>query len=384
MTFDVAVVGAGIHGASAAFHLASRGVRIVIFEQGTPAGGPTGRSSAICRAYYTNPFLARAARDSIQMLAHFDRITGMETSGYRRTGALFLHPPEDAPKVERVVPELNRIGITAQILGIKELAARFPSFDLEGIELGVWEPDAGYADPFATTHGFFRRAVELGAEPRLGTQVTRIEVDAGQGFTLLTSDGGRTSCDRVLIAAGPWTKPLAGQVGVDLPLTVERHIVGTFRWGGGTRLPLHADLASSYYLRPEGGELFLVGRLSSAPPADPDHFNERATDLEIAELSGLLVRRAPALEMSEVHGGWASLYDVSPDWQPVIGEISPGVFVDAGTSGHGFKLAPALGRHVADLVMGERPDPSLDQFHPRRFDRGRVLAAGYGEARILG
>ncbi len=97
-----------------------------------------------------------------------------------------------------------------------------------------------------------------------------------------------------------------------------------------------------------------------------------------------ITRRAPDLERSEPRGGWASLYDVSPDWQPVIGEVAPGVFVDAGTSGHGFKLAPALGGHVAALVAGDEVDPGLLEFHPRRFDEGRMLDAGYREARILG
>ena len=75
---------------------------------------------------------------------------------------------------------------------------------------------------------------------------------------------------------------------------------------------------------------------------------------------------------------------MSPDWQPVIGEIAPGVFVDAGTSGHGFKLAPALGAHIADLLTGADADPGLEQFHPRRFERAGGLDAGFGEARILG
>jgi glycine/D-amino acid oxidase-like deaminating enzyme len=93
----------------------------------------------------------------------------------------------------------------------------------------------------------------------------------------------------------------------------------------------------------------------------------------------------PHLAASEFHGGWASLYDVSPDWQPVIGEVAPNVFVDAGTSGHGFKLAPALGKHVADLVVGSADlDPGLAEFDPFRFERGSSLAAGYRDARILG
>jgi glycine/D-amino acid oxidase-like deaminating enzyme len=75
---------------------------------------------------------------------------------------------------------------------------------------------------------------------------------------------------------------------------------------------------------------------------------------------------------------------VSPDWQPVIGEIAPGIVVDAGTSGHGFKLAPMLGKHVADLVAGGPVDPALAEFDPFRFERGHLLAAGYRDNRILG
>ena len=105
---------------------------------------------------------------------------------------------------------------------------------------------------------------------------------------------------------------------------------------------------------------------------------------ETERLGSAAIRRAPALRHATSRGGWASLYDVSPDWQPVIGEIAPGVFVDAGTSGHGFKLAPALGGHIADLITGADADPGLEQFHPRRFERAGALDAGFGEARILG
>jgi sarcosine oxidase subunit beta len=381
-TFRVAIIGAGVHGASAAFHLAAQGVSVVVFERSTPASGPTGLSSAVCRAYYTNEFLAGAAHDSIEMLADFARITG-QGSGYRRTGGLFLHPPEDGPKVAETVVRLNALGIVTEVLPAAEVAARFPLFDLTGIGLGAWERDAGYADPAATTTGLFGRSVELGAEPRLNTTVVALETE-GDSWSVVASDGSRTPADRVLIAAGPWTRGLASRVGVDLPLTVERHIVGTFRWGTAAPIPLHADLVGGYYFRPEGQDLFLVGPLHPAPEADPDSFQEHIGPQEVSTLAGAVVRRVPQLAAAEVHGGWASLYDVSPDWQPVIGEIAPGVFVDAGTSGHGFKVAPALGGHVADLVMDRSPDPGLAQFHPGRFEKSEGLAAGYGEARILG
>ena len=115
----------------------------------------------------------------------------------------------------------------------------------------------------------------------------------------------------------------------------------------------------------------------------PDRFDKTIGHEEELALENAVARRYPLMHDAQPRGGWASLYDVSPDWQPVIGEIADGVFVDAGTSGHGFKLAPALGRHVADLVLG-RPDPRIAQFDPNRFEKGELLSAGYRDARILG
>lgn len=381
-TYDVAVVGAGVHGASAAFHLASRGVRTVVLDPRGPAGGPTGRSSAICRAYYTNAFLADVARESIAMFRDFPEHTGRE-SGFRATGLLVLHPPQDEATVREVVPRLNAQGIRTELLTPEQILGEWPAFALDDIAIGAHELDAGYADPVLTTQGLLERARELGAEVRYGAAVTALE-PAGSEWAVVAADGTRASCARVLLATGPWTKPLAEQVGADLPLTVERHIVATFAWGGAAPMPAHGDLPNGYYFRPEGDELFLMGPLHEEPNADPDDFPEALADAEGADLAERVVRRVPALERAEARGGWASLYDVSPDWQPVIGEVAPGVYVDAGTSGHGFKLAPALGRHVADLVQGAHVNPGLEQFHPRRFAEHHELGAGYGDARILG
>ncbi len=380
-SYDVAVIGAGVHGASVAFHLANRGVPTAVIERTSPAGGPTGRSSAIVRAYYTNAFLARVAGDSIAMFRDFERHTGRD-AGFRQTGLLVLHPPEDEATVREVVPRLNDQGIPTDLLEPQQVVAEWPAFDLDGIAIAAFERDAGYADPVLTTQGLLERARELGAEINLGHGVMSIE-RRGSAWNVSTTEG-LIAAERVLIAAGPWSAPLAAMVGADLPLTVERHIVATFAWSDDTRVPAHGDLPNGYYFRPEGDELFLMGPLHPEPTVDPDDFDERVGANEAERLGAGVVRRAPALRHATARGGWASLYDVSPDWQPVIGEIAPGVFVDAGTSGHGFKLAPALGAHIADLLTGADADPGLDQFHPRRFEQAGALDAGFGEARILG
>lgn len=382
-TFDVGIVGGGIHGAAAAYHLAAHGVSTVLFERGTPASGPTGRSSAVCRAYYTNGFLARAARDSITMLERFDELTGVD-AGYRRTGMTYLHPPEDLEAMRGAVGQLNGLGIATDLLEGDAIAEHLPGFDLEGVGGAAFEHGAGHADPHASTEGLVRKAAADGAEIRPGTTIVALEPDATGGGVLVAVDGSRSACGRILIAAGPWTRPLARQAGVDLPLTVERHIVGTFRWAGAAPAPAHGDLVQGYYLRPEGEAQFLMGPVHPEPEADPDDYAEEIAPDEVERLASMVMRRVPGLAAAVSTRGWASLYDVSPDWQPMIGEIAPGVFVDAGTSGHGFKLAPALGAYVADLVIGVTVDPGLAAFDPFRFERGVELAAGYRDARILG
>ena len=382
---EVGIIGAGIHGASAAFHLASRGVRVTVFEQVAPAGGPTGRSSAICRAYYTNRYLARIAHASLDMFRTFGELTGGKECGFHQTGALYLHPDTDTDALHDAARYMNSIGTRIEMLSPADVRREFPLFELNGVGVAAWEPDAGYADPVATTAGLLARACELGATQRLYTRVIGIEPRTGGGAKLVLDGGEAVECERLLIAAGPWTRALAAQLGVDLRLTVERHYVATIRWSSAREMRYaHADIASGYYCKPEGDDLYCLGPLTPEPEVDPDE-PVRGIDIEESHaLARLATRRIPRLKEAVSTGGWASLYDVSPDWMPVIGEIAPGVFVDAGTSGHGFKLGPALGADVAALLTGDEVDAGINEFNPGRFSAGQPLTAGYGKARILG
>ena len=381
---DVVIIGAGVHGASGAYHLAQSGARVTVVERLTPAGGPTGLSSGVCRAYYTNAFLAEAARDSIRMMLDFEGIGQGHDSGYRRTGFLYLHPPQDVEEVIDNAARLNGLDIRVELHTGDDLQRQFPQFVLDDIGIGAYEVDAGYADPAGTTAGMIAGAVAAGAALRSHAAVQGLRLRPGGGAVVLLAGGESLAAERLLIAAGPWTASLASQIGVDLPLTVERHVVATTRLGDPARISFgHGDLVTGYYCRPEGADQYVMGWTHPGEGVNPDRFDQTIGQEEELALENAVARRYPLMHDAQPRGGWASLYDVSPDWQPVIGEIADGVFVDAGTSGHGFKLAPALGRHVADLVLG-RPDPRIAQFDPRRFENGELLSAGYRDARILG
>jgi glycine/D-amino acid oxidase-like deaminating enzyme len=309
----------------------------------------------VCRAYYTNDFLARVAHEALELFAG----GALEDAAYQRTGALFLHGQEEAGDVPPVVDRLASIGTPLELLDKSALESRFPGFVLDDIALGVWEDDGGRADPVGTTTGLYRKALDQGLTSRLRTTVTHIE-SSPEGVTVIAADGRPTTCERLLIAAGPWTAPLARQAGVDLPLTVERHWVVTCKWGSATPIPfVFADIPGGYYATPEGSNMFCLGPLSEEPNADPDHYDEGIHNDEVDRMLEPVARRVPALQGAEFVGGWASLYDVSPDWQPVIGEIAP-----PGSRAGAVPPRPLRGRPHRRRRFRRHAHPRLVGHHP--------------------
>lgn len=382
--YDVAIIGCGVHGASVAMHLAERGVRTVVLEKGTPASGPTGRSSAVLRGYYVNEFLAQATRESMELFQNFTEWTHGGQARYVKCGGMFLHAEQDGPRLHDSVQRLNAIGTTTEVLDRARLSSEFPMFDLDGISWGVWEENAGHADPAGTTTGMIDRAVELGAELRRYSEITKIRREGS--YTVLDIAGGDTiEAGKVLLAAGPWSSSLLALLGVELPLWAERHMIATYGWGNAEQVPfVWASVPDGIYFKPEQHAQYLVGTLWQEPKVDPDSFDEELSAQEQLRITLATVGRLPNLAESEAFSGYCGLYDVSPDWQPALGEVDDGIFIIAGTSGHGFKWAPVLGGHIARLITGTGVDPGLAQFHPSRFASGELVEAGYGNAKILG
>lgn len=376
-TYDVAIIGAGVHGASAAYQLARRGVSTVVFERDTPAAGPTGQASGIVRSYYSNDFLAELARDSIDFFAEFGDRTGGGDSGYHRTGGLYLHAAEDGDNVVATGAALLDLGIANQVLSRDLLAAHFPALNLAGVGIGVWEGGAGYADPARTAVHLASAAVHLGAEVHSHSTVTWIE-DRADSVRISVANGTEFEVGRLLVAAGPWTRSLLSHLGVYLPLTAERHIVAGLQDGDDFTASappfVLVDVAGGYYSRPLDRDQFLLGPLGSTDDTDPDNFSRHVTNEEFRRLAGWAAARVPSRAHAVPATSWASVFDVSPDREPVIGQVTEHVFVDAGTSGHGFTVAPALGDHVARLLLDEA-DPRLAQFSPDRFAVG--AASGF-------
>ena len=381
-TADVVIIGGGIMGASAAFQLSRRGLKVTLVEKTFLAGGTTGKSSAIVRQHYSNEVTARMALHSLRVFQNFSEAVGGEC-GFVRTGFVVLASADQREGLEANVALQRGVGIDTRVISTEELREMAPG--LADPELAAaYEPDGGYADPSATVKSFGEAARRHGATILQDTEVTGVLMDGGRVRGVVTQRG-EIAAGAVVNTAGPWGARVARMTGIDLPIQPCRVQVAFFAPPpGDPPAPfVFADFPNVTYFRPETGGLTLIGSVDPSEAnnhADPDQFNERVDFDFVADMGARLARRFPIMERGESRGGYAAIYDVTPDWHPVIDEAPPGsgFFVAAGHSGHGFKLGPAVGVMVADLVTGQKTeglDPSL--FRLSRYAEGKPVRGRY-------
>lgn len=380
---DVVVVGGGCTGASAAFWLASRhGQKVVLLDRGTVGGGPTGRSSGIVRMHYSHAPLVQLALRSREVFADFEGVVG-GSADFKKTGYLVLAPQGQEGIVAANVELQRSLGGNTTLVDRKAIADLDARLRTDDVGAGAYEPDSGYADGYATAASFAAAARRHGAEVRENTPVIGLVVE-GSRIAGVDTPGGRITAGAVLIAAGPWARGLLSPLGVDLPIHTTRHQVVLFEVEE-LMAPLAfvlVDLGTGFYLRPDVGRQFLGGSVEEHPEEEvpADAFNEGFDFEFVEEMARRLAHRIPAFEGVGVKGGYASLYDVTPDWQPVLGPVpdTSGLFVAAGFSGHGFKLSPAIGETLAGLIVtGRYGEIDLGPFRLSRFAEGALIHSLY-------
>lgn len=384
ITADIVVIGGGVNGCSIALQLARRGVKnVVLVEKGHIASGPTGRSSGIIRQHYTIETLACMARDSVRVFQHFAEQVGGD-AGFVQCGGVFLCPEGAGTALRETVAMHRRLGIRESIVSADELRALEPQLDQEGIALAAWEPDAGYADPALTANSFAEAARKLGVRILKRTEVTGIRKENGR-IAGVTTNSEEISTRTVINAAGPWGGRIAALVGRDIPIFVTRHAVVILQRPSVWRSPTHffADLVEGWYYKPERGTALMVGSLQNSgadEAVDPETYAANPEFAEVERYSEAALKRFPVMEEGMAQGGWAGVYDMTPDGQPVL-DAHPdadGLYCAAGFSGHGFKLSPAIGIAISELVLDGRSGTyDLSPFRFGRFQEGRLTSTGY-------
>lgn len=371
-TFDAIIIGGGIMGCSTAFNLAQRGMNVAVLEKKSIGEGPTGRSSAIIRQHYSNELTARMALHSLRIFQNFDDCVGGEC-GFTQTGFLLLVPAKDKAGLEANLALQRSVGIQTELFTAEQVKAQMPGLDTADLLSAAYEPESGYADPYLTVTAYAQAARRHGAQIFQETAVTDILFAGGKVQGVVAGDV-QFQAPVVLNCTGAWGAQVANFVGIELPVNACRVQVSLFRRPPGHEgsHPVVADFEQAVYFRPETGNLTLVGLIDPAEAdaiVEPDHFPEGIDDDFVLESGDRLVACYPAMELSQSMGGYASLYAITPDWHPIIDEIEPGsgFYVCTGFSGHGFKLGPAVGEMVADMIMEEK-NPMFD---PAMFRYGR-------------
>jgi glycine/D-amino acid oxidase-like deaminating enzyme len=378
-TADVIIIGGGVTGVSIAFHLAGLGVRrVLVLERKFLGAGGTGRSVGIIRQLYPTRETSEMVLRSLAVFERFGEAVGGD-AGFVRTGALIGVSPAMRPTLERTLALQRGIGIQAEILDPEDLGRIEPRIDPSGLGAILWEPGSGYGDPSAVTAGFGAATRRLGAVIEQGTEVVRIRHERGHVLGVNTASGDAIDAPVVVNAAGLWAPQVARLAQVELPIVIGRHPVFLVARepGFGCDHPVYLDLAGGSYVRPETGGFTMTGSLTDDETQhlmDPELLGSEAGFDEAEAVLARTVRALPALANAHFARGYAGAFDITPDWMPILDE-SPvrGFFVAAGMSGHGFKLAPAIGEMLAALVTGSSSPVSVAPF---RLDRFRAPGAG--------
>jgi glycine/D-amino acid oxidase-like deaminating enzyme len=386
-TADVVIVGGGIEGAAAAWALSQRGVTdVVVAERNTVASGMTGKSSGIVRCHYGVSSLAAMATVGLEVFEKAEEIFGTDI-GFRQTGYVVGVGEPNVESLRKSLAAQRAVGVETEEIDRSEMSRIWPFADLSPFEAFGWEARGGYGDAYMTAQAFAVSARAAGVRIRQGTTVTELLVVGDRVTGVRLADGSEISAGTVVVTTGVWTKPFLAAYGVDVPIRVVREQIVTIAPGIESSvigsLPVFSDLVSLQYVRPEVGGDILFGNsdLSDVEEADPDNYSNRAADAFIDITVDKVGTRFPGFTDAAISSSYAGCYDVTPDWNPVISTAGlDGLVVAAGFSGHGFKIAPAVGRLVADLVVdGHSNDPRVPQsdFRLSRFAEGDLLKSPY-------
>jgi sarcosine oxidase subunit beta len=372
-TAEVVIIGGGVTGCAIAFHLAERGIRdVVVLERHFLASGGTGRSVGIMRQLYPTPETSRMVLHSLRVFQRFRELTGGD-AGYVQCGAIIAVPVALREALARNLAAQREVGIQARLLGPEDIRELDPRIDPFAVGAAVYEPESGYGDPTGVTAGFAEGARRLGVTIEQGAEVVGLSLAGDRVTGVQLRSGAGIASGVVINAAGLWCREVAAMAGVALPIVVGRHPVFIVERPAsfGRPHPVYLDLASGTFLRPETGGLTLTGFLDADEPSHPMDPETLGADVRFDEVARIMERASrcvPALGDARYQRGYAGAFDITPDWMPILDETPVrGLYVAAGMSGHGFKLSPAVGRLMADLVAEGRS--SLVDLGAFRLDR---------------
>lgn len=379
----VVIVGGGIEGLSTALALSRRGgIDVVVLERDDLCAAGTGKSSGVVRCHYGVPSLAAMAWRGVRVLEEAASALDADV-GFVRTGYVVGVAAPDEDALQANVAMQQSLGIDVSLVDRDAVADLWPEADLGDFAAFAYEPRGGYGDAYQTGQAFAVGARRRGAVIRPHTPVAGLRTDAvGRVIGVATAAGEHLGADAVIVAAGPWTPGLCAPLGVDVPVRAQREQILMVDPGVALHgRPVLSDLVRLQYVRTERSGGLLVGNSDHHDPqfVDPDDYANRADDDHIEAVAKKIDHRFPGFDEPALTHSYAGCYDVTPDFNPVMSATPvDGLFVAAGFSGHGYKISPAVGELMADLVVdGRSNDVDVDDrdFRLSRFADGQPLVS---------
>lgn len=373
-TADVVVVGAGVTGAATGYYLAKAGLKVIVLERDFPCAGSTGRCIGGIRAQFTHDLTIRVMLESVRMFSFLHEELGEDVEWFQG-GYLFLAFDEKRKQafLDAIAVQHN-YGLKVDFISPDDCRAIVPGLDTEGLAGGAYCPTDGQANPFKVTYGYLQGIKRFGGEVVTGAEVTAVNRVRDRVVSVVSRTGDEFFAGQVLNAAGCWAGDVGRLAGVNVPVTADRHESLVTEAIERAFDPMLVDYrADGCYFVQNFGTGHFIGCYTPVPLV-PGH-DTSSSDEFITEMPRRMTRLVPRLAAVKVLRQWAGSYEMSPDGNPLCGPTPlDGFYVSTGMSGHGFMFGPAIGRMMAQLMNGGKPEIPLDEFQlDRSFAKAEAM-----------
>lgn len=373
-TAEVVIIGGGIIGCATAYYLAKQGVTdVVVIEKDFLASGSTGRCGAGVRQQWGLKMNVLLAKESIKAFETLNEEldTGFDIE-FKQKGYLMLAYSEKmVEQYKKNVALQQALDVPVRLITPGEAREIVPYLNTDGLLAATFCPTDGHINPFLATNSYAAAAKRLGVKIMTYTEVTGIESENGK-VSAVNTTRGRIHTNKVLNASGGYSREVAGLAGVNLPTHPERHQILVTEPVAPVQDPMVISLQHGFYAQQTPHGSFIMGF------GDPNELKEHvitSTWHFMEEMAAKILPVLPPLAELRVVRQWAGLYNMSPDAQPILGEVPDikGFYNAVGFSGHGFMLGPVTGMLMAELMSGQEPHLDIAPLSIERFAKGELL-----------
>ena len=371
---QVVVIGGGIAGVSAAYHLAREGITdVLLLDKGELTSGSTHHAAGLVTQFNPSPTMMRFRRYSVELYRSLDV--------FETVGSLRMASSEDSLlELRRGVSRARGIGLDAELVSPEEAVRLLPAASPESLYGAVWMPGDGYVDPHIATYAVANAGRELGVRIRTGTRVTGIELGTRGEVQAVRTDAGRIETEQVVNACGIWAPQVSAMVGAFTPSVPVDHQHVTLHAVAGHELPRSTpcfrDTDNLVYGKAESGGIMFggyepdpVARWADGVPWEHESRPVAPDHERFAQLMDGAVRRFPFLENAGIVALVGHPDAMTPDGNPLLGPVPgvPGFWLAAGLSLNGFGGAGGIGKAVAELIVAGESEVDVEPYRPWRF-----------------